>query len=68
MTVKNTGRIHELVEQIEDAIDQGGDFSHNIVSIFLRQIDKEFGTKKANAVIDELNLTELFGIRKVEAQ
>lgn len=66
--MKNAERLAALVGEIESIVEGNpeGSYSHNIVSIILRQIATEFGTKKANAVIDELGLTRLFGISKVQ--
>ena len=57
--------IHEHRRQIEKAINKNGQFSHNIVSIVLREVSKEFGVNVANGLVDEYELDELYGIQKV---
>lgn len=40
-------------------------YSHNLISLYLMQINKEFGKEEANKVIDDFDL-ELLGWHKVK--
>ena len=60
---KPYGKLHENIAHIEDAILANGPYSHNIVSLSLRSIQAQYGTKKANAVVKLYRLSKLFGIR-----
>ena len=52
-------------EQIEQEMDQHGQFTHNIIGIVLRQVSTEFGIGQANELIDEYDITDAYGIHKV---
>lgn len=59
--VKDKLRRDELVNKIRDEVN-GVDikpYSHNIISIHLREIAEMFGNEESNRIIDELNLEEL---------
>jgi len=58
----------QAIDGIKRAIRQRGQFTHNIVSIILRQVDEKFGRDAANAIVDELKLAKKFGITKVESE
>lgn len=53
-----------LVQKLDEAVSSGGGYAHNRVSAILRMIDKEFGADAANDLIEEFDLTTIFGIRK----
>ncbi len=57
-------------EEIEQAIEDRGPYSHNIISCVLRLIASRWGYKETNDFIDEYDLTRRFGIakRKEEAR
>ena len=55
--------VEDAKEKIERAIESGGSFTHNILGLILREVDKLFGTKVANDLIDEYNLED-YGINK----
>lgn len=57
----NTPLAHHK-QQIIKEIETKGPFSHNLVSITLRQVAREHGQAKANKLIKELELDDLFGI------
>lgn len=54
--------IGEAKRLIKRAIDQNGPFSHNMISLTLRSVDKDLGTKYANQLIRRFKLTEKYGI------
>jgi len=58
-------RFEELAERLDHATHAHGLYTHNRVSAILRIVMAEFGTAAANTLVDELNLTKRFGIRKV---
>lgn len=43
---------------------QAGPYSHNLVSITLRQIDREYGAVAAKQAIKDFDLGKQFGIRR----
>jgi len=51
---------------IDRAIDQNGQYTHNIISINLRQCAAIWGFESANALIDEYCLDDIYGIQKQE--
>lgn len=48
--------LDELNATIENHLDNGGPFAHNMIGIVLSEIDKRFGKDEAN------NSIELFGL------
>lgn len=58
--------IVETEVAITDAIEQGGQYTHNIISCTLRALAVEVGYDAANQLVDELSLTESFGIPKMD--
>ncbi len=69
-------QIDKLIEQrfndiarasdiIKKAIRHRGPFSHNIISMTLQDIAKKYGNEKANMLVREYALEELFGIEEV---
>lgn len=58
--------LHEARQHIEKAMEQNGPYSHNIVSLALSQVAREISNEEANGLIDEYELTDLYGIEKVE--
>lgn len=54
--------LSEARRKIERAIEQSGPYSHNIVGFVLREVAKAHGTAKANALIDEYGIEDLYGI------
>lgn len=42
---------------------QAGPYSHNLVSITLRQIERQFGAKAAREAIEDFDLGKKFGIK-----
>lgn len=54
-------------EEIREAIEAHGPYTHNILSLILRQIANRFGTADAIKLIREFNLTERFGIQQRQA-
>lgn len=58
--------IKQARKDIREAIRQRGQYSHNICSCVLRQVDEEHGREKANDLVDQFDLTGLFGIHKKE--
>jgi len=51
---------------IEDAIKVDGSYSNNIVGATLRTVSEKISTEFANALIDDYDLTNIFGIDKVK--
>lgn len=51
--------------QIEST-DWFGPYGHNVVGLTLKGVADKIGTKYANSLIDEFDLTEELGIEKVE--
>jgi hypothetical protein len=60
--------LDEAREQIRKAIRQKGPFSHNIVGLVLSGVASEHGTVQANALIQEFNLTRVYGIHPVKEE
>lgn len=58
--------LYDKIEKEVDYIDVKP-FSHNIISLVLREISEEFGQDRANEAIEHFHL-ELFGWSKVELQ
>lgn len=54
----------EIRDQIEEAIEEDGQYTHNIISCNLRIAEENYGRKFANSLIDDLDLKALFGIEK----
>jgi len=52
--------------KIENALENRGDFTHNIVGMILKDVAKTHGFPVANKLIDDLDLHKEFGIRKVQ--
>lgn len=50
--------------QISKQVDTKGNYSHNIVSIILREVSHTCGYEAADALVDELELTKVFDIPK----
>lgn len=59
--IKNKKRLAELYTQIEKEVEfvDVKPYSHNIISLILRTISKEFGYNKANEAIDAFSLKSL---------
>ena len=59
--------LEELRERIDDEVPYVDvkPFSHNIISLTLQMIDKQYGKKEANKAIGDFGLEKL-GWRKVE--
>jgi hypothetical protein len=49
---------------IEGMLGNTGRFTHNIVSMILREVAHKLGRKYANELVDEFSLKENLGIRK----
>jgi hypothetical protein len=58
--------IEQAGERIQEQIDTNGDMSHNIVSAILRQVNEEHGRDEANALVINMDLTDIFDIHPVE--
>lgn len=63
--VEALNSIEDARFKIERAVNADGEFSHNIISSTLRQVEQTFGKQEADKLIDEYDLTYLFGIKKV---
>lgn len=61
LTKKQEKRLMELYARIEEEVEFVNlkQYSHNIISLNLRIISKEFGYNKANEAIDEFALVSL---------
>lgn len=57
--------IDDAKKEIEDAIDQNGNYTHNIISSVLGIVAEDHGHDTANDLIDEFCLEEIYGIQKV---
>jgi len=51
--------LEDFHRKIEYEIDKAGPYSHNIIGIVLRQIDKQFGVEAANNAIEFFALDEM---------
>lgn len=49
---------------LEDYIQMRGPFTHNLISITLRSVGREFGAKVANQLVKDFDLTKKFNIRQ----
>jgi hypothetical protein len=58
--------IEEHRANIQHAIRQKGQYTHNLISMTLRMVASEYGYAEANKLVDEFKLTRRFGIPKVE--
>ena len=58
--------LEDCRDAINQAIEENGQFSHNICSCVLRIAADKFGTAQANALIDEFALDEVYSIHKQE--
>ena len=56
--------IDDIREHMEAQMNSGGQYIHNAVSCLLRIAAAKFGKRSANKLIDDYNLTKLYGIRK----
>jgi len=52
----------EARRAIREQIEERGQFSHNMVSIVLRQVSKRYGYTAANGLVRDLELEAEFGI------
>ena len=50
---------------IGDAIASTGPFTHNMIGIILQKVATDHGNQAANDLIEEYDLTELYGIYPV---
>jgi hypothetical protein len=50
--------------EIEDAIQEDGMYTHNIISCVLRMVATRWGYKDCNKLIDRYELTKRYGIHK----
>lgn len=60
--------LEEAAEKIESAIEQDGQYSHNICSCVLRAVAKEHGQEAANDLIRAHSLDAIYGIRPIEGR
>jgi hypothetical protein len=51
-------------EFIRQAIEVGGPYSHNIVSMTLSDVARKRGKRYANELVRKYNLTEIYGIQE----
>lgn len=56
--------VQQTRTRIEKAMNQGGNFTHNIIGLSLSSLASKCGKKYANELIDELGLDDLYGIEK----
>jgi hypothetical protein len=49
-------------ESVEDYIKQNGTYTHNLISMVLRQVAKRYGVEEANKIVREYSLFEKFHI------
>jgi hypothetical protein len=53
-------------DRINNAIDQDGPYTHNMISLALRKLAENTGTKYANELVKELDLDDLYGISEIK--
>lgn len=53
-------------QKIDDVLEQGGSFTHNLVGLILGQLAKSEGNEASNAVIRDMGLDDLLGIQPVK--
>lgn len=53
------------VDKIDQATEDDGPYSNNVVGSVLRAFSEKYGFEKANLLIDECNITHNHGIEKV---
>jgi hypothetical protein len=51
--------LEDYYASIEEALDENGPYSHNIISLCLRGIANTYGKNEANKTIDRFALTNL---------
>ena len=61
-------KISEAKKAIEKALDRQGPYSHNICGCVLRAVSESHGISRANALIEEYALDEIYGINKVKEE
>lgn len=68
MNEETTKSLEELRDKIENEVDYVDDkpYSHNIISLVLRQIDSNYGREAVNQTIDDFNLEDLGWLRLKE--
>lgn len=54
--------VEKARERIENAMEQNGQYTHNIISFTLRDLATKFGYKYADELVNELNLDDLYEI------
>lgn len=57
--------IDDARDTIQKAIDIAGPYSNNVVGSALRVVANKFSYDEANALIDEFDIMDIFGIEKV---
>jgi hypothetical protein len=60
-----TTSLEEHEKEIVRYMEQDGEYTHNLISLRLRRIDKDLGRDVAHAVIRKYRLDELYGIRPI---
>jgi hypothetical protein len=52
--------------RIEEAMEQDGPFTHNLIGFTLSSLAQKVGVKYANELVREFDLTEIYGIEEVQ--
>lgn len=58
--------LDEAYVSIQKHIEDSGPYSHNIVTFTLRIVARDHGREAANEMVDNLDLENEFGIRRVD--
>lgn len=54
--------LNDARDKIEKALDQEGKYTHNILTLILRETARKVGYDEANLLIAEYDLKDLYGI------
>lgn len=57
--------IDEAYADITEQIENPGQYSHQVVGYTLRIVARDHGMDAANKMVDDLDLDDLFGIKRV---
>lgn len=58
--------MEEARKSIIKSMEKDGEFTHNIISIVLRDVANKLGYRYANDIVREFDLDDLYGIAEIE--
>lgn len=60
--------LRKAKNEIRRAVKMNGKYSHNVCSLVLQSVQKRLGTKVANELVEEFDLTSAFGIQLMKEE